>query len=375
MFYYLFNWINHKYTPPGGDLFRYLTVRSALAAITALALSLWSGPKIIARLKALQIGEQGKVEAPKQHLAKAGTPTMGGLIILISLVLPTLLWAELGNIFIILMLVATLLLGGVGFLDDYLKVVKKRKKGLVGKYKIAGQVSVGLILALTIMYSPGLFKYAGVDITTATTVPFFKNLVFEFGPILYVLFVIFVITATSNAVNLTDGLDGLSAGTVAIAFIPIGAIAYFSGNLQMSEYLNIPYLRGAGELTVFCAALAGASLGFLWYNAHPAQVFMGDTGSLALGGAMGTMMVLCKKEFVLPIVGGIFFLESISVIMQTGYFKFSRKMYGEGRRIFRMAPIHHHFELCGWAETKIVTRAYIAAIILAILALTTFKVR
>jgi phospho-N-acetylmuramoyl-pentapeptide-transferase len=206
-------------------------------------------------------------------------------------------------------------------------------------------------------------------------VPFFKNLVFQFGPILYVLFVIFVITATSNAVNLTDGLDGLSAGTVAIAFIPIAAIAYFSGNLQMSDYLNIPYLRGAGELTVFCSALVGAALGFLWYNAYPAQVFMGDTGSLALGGAMGTLMVLTKKEFVLPIVGGIFFLESISVILQTGWFKFTRKTQGEGRRIFRMAPLHHHFELCGWAESKIVTRAYIAAIILAILALATFKVR
>jgi len=375
VFYYLFNWINRTFSPPGGDLFRYLTFRSALAAFTALILSLWSGPKIIAWLKGMQIGEQGKVEAPKQHLAKAGTPTMGGLIILLATIGPTLIWAELGNLFVILILVATILLGGVGFLDDYLKVVKKKKKGLVGKYKIAGQVTVGLILAVTIMYSQSLFKYAGVDITTATTVPFLKNMVFEFGPILYVLFVIFVITATSNAVNLTDGLDGLSAGTVAIAFIPIGAIAYFSGNLQMSDYLNIPYLKGAGELTVFCAALVGATLGFLWYNAHPAQVFMGDTGSLALGGAMGALMILCKKEFVLPIVGGIFFLESVSVIMQTGYFKFSRKVYGEGRRIFRMAPLHHHFELCGWAESKIVTRAYITAIILALLALTTFKVR
>lgn len=375
MFYYLFNWINRAFTPPGGDLFRYLTFRSALAAMTALGLSLWSGPRIIARLKQLQIGEQGKVEAPKQHLAKAGTPTMGGLIILCSIVIPTLLWADLGNLFIVLIMAATLLLGGVGFLDDYLKVVKKKRKGLIGRYKILGQIAVGLIVAITILSSPALFKYAGVDIRTATTVPFFKDLVFEFGPVLYVIFVILVITATSNAVNLTDGLDGLSAGTVAIAFIPIGLIAYFSGNLQLSDYLNIPYLKGAGELTVFCSALVGASLGFLWYNAHPAQVFMGDTGSLALGGAMGTLMVLCKKEFVLPIVGGIFFLESISVIMQTGYFKLSRRMYGQGRRIFRMAPIHHHFELQGWAESKIVTRAYIAAIILAILALATFKVR
>jgi phospho-N-acetylmuramoyl-pentapeptide-transferase len=370
VFYYLFNWINKTFSPPGGDLIRYLTFRSALSAITALLISLLTGPMIIRKLKGLQIGEQGKVEAPKQHLLKAGTPTMGGLIILVACIVPTLLWAELGNMFIVLILVATILLGGVGFLDDYLKVVKKKKKGLVGKYKLVGQVLVGLIVGLVIMQSN---HYR--ELTTATTVPFVKNLVFEFGPYLYIPFVIFVITATSNAVNLTDGLDGLAAGTVAIAFIPIAAIAYFSGNLQLSEYLNIPYLRGAGELTVFCAALVGASLGFLWYNANPAQVFMGDTGSLALGGAMGTMMVLCKKEFVLPIVGGIFFAETISVLLQTGWFKTSRKLYGEGRRIFRMAPVHHHFELCGWAESKIVIRFYIIAIILAILALATFKVR
>ena len=372
MFYYLFNWINKTFLhPPGGDLIRYLTFRSALSALTALLISLLIGPKIINRLKELQIGDTGKTEAPKEHMLKAGTPTMGGLIILAACIIPTLLWADIGNMFIILIVLATVFLGAVGFLDDYLKVVKKKKKGLIGRYKIVGQVSVGLIVALAIMHSPNLYR----DIATATTMPFFKNLVFEFGPYLYIPFVIFVITATSNAVNLTDGLDGLAAGTVAIAFIPIAAIAYFSGNLQLSEYLNIPYLRGAGELTVFCAALVGASLGFLWYNAYPAQVIMGDTGALALGGAMGTMMVLCKKEFVLPIVGGLFFAETISVILQTTWFKLSRKLYGQGRRIFRMAPIHHHFQLLGWAESKIVIRAYIIAIILAILSLTTFKVR
>jgi len=378
VFYHLFNWINRTFQPPGGDLIRYLTFRSALAAFSALLVSLLIGPIIIRKLKALQIGEQGKVEAPKQHLQKAGTPTMGGLIILSACIGPTLLWADLTNSFIIIILLATILLGGVGFLDDYLKVVKKKRKGLVGKYKIVGQVIVGLIVSLGIIYFSDSYKNPtdpNLNISTATTVPFFKNLVFEFGKYLYIPFVIFVITATSNAVNLTDGLDGLSAGTVAIAFIPIAAIAYFSGNLQLSDYLNIPYLRGSGELTVFCAALVGASLGFLWYNAYPAQVFMGDTGSLALGGAMGTLMVLCKKEFVLPIVGGIFFAEAVSVILQTSWFKLSRKIYGEGRRIFRMAPLHHHFELCGWAESKIVIRFYIVAIILAILALTTFKVR
>jgi len=371
MLYYLFYWINRTFSPPGGELIRYITFRSAAAALSALAISLFVGPKIIKRLAALQISNLGKIEAPESHLAKAGTPMMGGLIILVASLAPTLLWADIGNMFVILIFLATLIMGGIGFLDDYLKIVKKKKKGLIARYKLMGQIGVGLMVGLVIMLSPHQFP----DIATATTMPFFKNLVFEFGKWFYIPFVIFVITATSNAVNLTDGLDGLAAGTVSIAFISIMAIAYFTGNLQLSEYLNIPYLKGAGELTVFCAALVGASLGFLWFNAYPAQVIMGDTGSLALGGAMGTMMVLVKKEFVLPIIGGIFFIESLSVISQTLYFKYSRKRFGEGRRIFKMAPIHHHFELLGWAEPKIVTRAYIIAILLAILTLATFKVR
>ncbi len=371
MLYYLWNWINHLFAPPGGELIRFITFRSAMAAVSALLISLFIGPKIIERLRKLSISEQGKVEAPKNHLSKAGTPMMGGLIILFACLGPTLLWADIGNLFIIVIFLATAIMGGIGFLDDYLKVVKKKKKGLIARYKLMGQIGVGLMVGLTIMLAPGHFP----DIATATTVPFFKNLVFEFGHVFYIPFVIIVITATSNAVNLTDGLDGLAAGTVSIAFIAVMLLAYFTGNLQMSEYLNIPYLRGAGELTVFCAALIGASLGFLWFNANPAQVFMGDTGSLALGAALGTMMVLIKKEFVLPIVGGIFFVESLSVIAQTLYFKYTRKRFGEGRRIFKMAPLHHHFELSGWAEPKIVTRAYIVAILLAILMLTTFKVR
>ena len=371
MLYYLFNWINRTFSPPGGELIRYITFRSAVAALSALAISFFIGPKIIAKLKSLQVSEQGKLEAPKSHLSKAGTPMMGGVIILIASLGPTLLWADIGNLFIILIFLATLIMGSIGFLDDYLKIVKKKKKGLIARYKLMGQIGVGLIVGLAIMLSPHQFP----DIATATTMPFFKNFVFDFGKWFYIPFVILVITATSNAVNLTDGLDGLAAGTVSIAFIGIMAIAYFTGNLQLSEYLNIPYLRGAGELTVFCAALVGASLGFLWFNAYPAQVFMGDTGSLALGGAMGTMMVLVKKEFILPIIGGIFFIESLSVISQTLYFKYTRKRYGEGKRIFKMAPLHHHFELIGWSEPKIVTRAYIVAILLAILTLATFKVR
>ncbi len=371
MLYYLFDWLNKQFSPPGGELIRFLTFRSAMAAISALLFSFFIGPKIIARLKRLQIAEQGKQEAPKQHLAKAGTPMMGGLIILAAALIPAILWGDIGNIYVILVLVSTIALGGIGFLDDYLKIVKKKRKGLIARWKLAGQVAVGLLVSICILLSPGTFG----DIASATTVPFFKNLVFDFGDILYIPFVIIVVTATSNAINLTDGLDGLAAGTTAIAFLAIMALAYFTGNLQISEYLNIPYLRGAGELTVFCAAIVGAALGFLWFNAYPAQVFMGDTGSLALGGAMGVTMILIKKEFVLPIIGGLFFIESMSVIAQTLYFKYTRKRFGEGRRIFRMAPIHHHFELIGWAEPKIVTRAYIIAILLAILTLTTFKVR
>ncbi|HYM21301.1 MAG TPA: phospho-N-acetylmuramoyl-pentapeptide-transferase [Candidatus Kapabacteria bacterium] len=374
MLYYLLSWINHLFAPqglPGGELIRFITFRSAAAAVSALAISLFIGPRIIERLRKLQVAEQGKTEAPKTHLSKAGTPMMGGLIILFAALAPTLLWADIGNLFIIVTFLATAALGAVGFLDDYLKVVKKKKKGLVARYKLMGQIAVGLMVGLSIMLAPGHFP----DITTATTMPFFKNLVFEFGNWLYIPFVIVVITATSNAVNITDGLDGLASGTVAIAFIAVMLLAYFTGNLSLSTYLNIPYLRGSGELTVFCAALIGAVLGFLWFNAHPAQVFMGDTGSLALGSALGTIMVLIKKEFVLPIVGGIFFLESLSVISQTLYFKYTRKRFGEGKRIFKMAPIHHHFELIGWPEEKIVTRAYIVAILLAILMLTTFKVR
>ncbi len=371
MLYYLFDWINKTFGPPGGELIKFITFRSAMAALSALAISIFIGPMIIARLKKMQIAEQGKAEAPKNHLSKAGTPMMGGLIILAATLGPTLLWGDIKNVFVILIFISMFVLGGIGFLDDYLKVVKKKKKGLIARWKLAGQVGVGLIVGGVILLSHSTFG----DVTSATTVPFFKNLVFDFGPYLYIPFVILVITATSNAVNLTDGLDGLAAGTVSIAFIAIMLLAYFTGNLQLSEYLNLPYLRGAGELTVFCAALIGASLGFLWFNAYPAQIFMGDTGSLALGGAMGTMMVLIKKEFVLPIVGGIFFIESLSVIAQTLYFKYTRKRFGEGRRILKMAPLHHHFELSGWAEPKIVIRAYIVAILLAILMLTTFKVR
>ncbi len=371
MLYSLFNFIEKLYAPPGFGLFRYITFRAAAAAVTALLISFIVGPIIIKKLKEHQIGETAKLEAPKNHLSKAGTPTMGGLIVLLSVLLPTLLWGDLKNLYIILIIVVTAGLGVVGFFDDYLKVVKKKPKGLIGKYKVVGQMVVGLILGSVLYFSPELKL---IDANTITTVPFFKNLEFDFS-YCYIPLVMFIIVGTSNAVNLTDGLDGLAIGIVGIVSLTLAILAYISGNIEFSRYLNIIYLRGNGELTIYCAALAGAALGFLWYNAYPAQVFMGDTGSLALGGALAAVCIMIKKELLLPILGGIFLAEALSVIIQKGYFKYTKRKYGAGQRVFRMAPLHHHFEMLGWSEPKIVTRFYIIAILLMILSLTTFKVR
>jgi phospho-N-acetylmuramoyl-pentapeptide-transferase len=338
MFYYLAEWLRRTFDTPGFGVFQYITFRAAAAAISALLISFFIGPKIIKALKANQIGEQAKAELQSvgQHSIKAGTPTMGGLIVLLALVVPTLLWANVSNMFIILVLLTTVWLGAVGFLDDYLKVVKKYPKGLIGKYKIVGQLTIGFILGGVIYFFPETFPGAFAEINTLTTVPFAKGINFDYG-IFYIPLIMFIVTATSNAVNLTDGLDGLSIGTVGIAVMTLGIFAYVSGHAEISEYLNIIQLKGSGELTVFAAALCGAALGFLWYNAYPAQIFMGDTGSLALGGAVGAMSILIKKEFLLPIVGGV--------------------------------------EKSGLHEAKIVNRFYIIAIMLAILALATFKVR
>ncbi len=374
MLTFFLDMLERMYHPPGFGVVRYITFRAAAAAITALVISFWLGPKIIRVLKARQIGEAAKLDAPKTHLTKAGTPTMGGLIVLTSVVVPTVLWGNIGNVYVVLVLFVTLALGAVGFLDDYLKVIKKKPKGLIGKYKIVGQVVVGLVVGGVIYFFPEWIDPDLWKINSSTTVPFFKNLEFDFGR-LYIPMVIFVITATSNAVNLTDGLDGLAIGTVGIVALTLGVISYISGNAVVSEYLTIPFLRGNGELAVYCAALAGAALGFLWFNAYPAQVFMGDTGSLALGGALGALCVLIKKELLLPTLGGVFLAETLSVIVQKTYFKFTKRKYGEGRRVFRMAPIHHHFEMLGWPEPKIVTRFYIVAVLLMILSLATFKVR
>ncbi|MBI1937099.1 MAG: phospho-N-acetylmuramoyl-pentapeptide-transferase [Ignavibacteriales bacterium] len=369
MFYYLFDYINETFNPPGFDLFRYLSFRSVLAAITALLISFYFGPKIIARLKRRQVDQPIREEGPQTHKKKAGTPTMGGLIILVSVVVPVLLWGDLKSVFILLVLFATVVLGLVGFLDDYLKVVKKLPKGLIARYKLLGQVFVGLVVGISIYYLPEFSQY-----NTQTTLPFFKNLNWDFA-YLYIPWVVFIITATSNAVNLTDGLDGLAIGTIIIVMLALAIISYITGNIIYADYLNIIYLPGSGELTVFIAALIGAGLGFLWFNFYPAQVFMGDTGSLALGGAFGVMMILIKKDLLIPILGGIYFAETLSVIIQRLYFKYTKKKYGEGRRVFKMAPIHHHFEQINWAEPKIVIRFYIITIILAIISLASFKVR
>ena len=376
MLYYLFEWIYKVFSPPGFGIFKYVTFRSAAAAITALLISFVVGPYFIKILKKRQIGEQAKTELQQvgTHSVKAGAPTMGGLIVLSALLLPTLLWADIGNMFVILIFVTTLWLGLVGFLDDYLKVVKKYHKGLIGKYKIVGQVTIGLILGSVIYFFPETFSSNFHKFNTLTTIPFAKHLNLDFG-LLYIPIIIFILTATSNAVNLTDGLDGLAIGTVGIAALALALITYVSGNAKFAEYLNIMHLSGSAELTIFASALVGAALGFLWYNAHPAQIFLGDTGSLALGGAIGGLCILVKKEFLLPILGGIFFAETLSVIIQVSYFKYTRKKYGEGRRIFKMSPLHHHFEKSGWHEAKIVIRFYIIAVMLAIITMTTFKVR
>ena len=369
MLYYLFDYINKIFSPPGFNVFRYLTFRSALAAFTALFLAFYLGPKIIKILKVKQIGETKKADGPKSHWSKAGTPTMGGIILILSIILPVLLWSDIKSIYIILILGGTVWLSGVGFLDDYLKVVKKLPNGLIARYKLLGQVTIGLIVGTVIYLSP---EFAGFN--TLTTVPFLKNVNLDLS-FLYIPVVVFIVTATSNAVNLTDGLDGLAIGTTTIVMLTLAVIAYVSGNAIYAKYLNIIYMPGAGELTVFISAIIGASLGFLWFNSYPAQVFMGDTGSLALGGAWGILSVLIKKELLIPILGGIFFMETMSVIIQRVYFKYTKKKYGEGRRVFKMAPIHHHFEMLGWPEPKIVTRFYIIAIILAIISLASFKIR
>jgi phospho-N-acetylmuramoyl-pentapeptide-transferase len=345
------------------NLFKYITVRSALAALLALLISFLLGPTMIEWLRAVKLGQKVREEGPQTHYVKAGTPTMGGLLMLVAIAVPVLLCGNFHNRQVWLALGTTLWLGGLGFLDDWLRVVKKFPKGLLGRYKLVGQFAIGAIVAACILVWPE--PGAG---PTMTHVPFMKEFYVDLG-ILFIPFVMLVITGTSNAVNLTDGLDGLASGLVAIAAIAFAGMCYLTGHLKFSEYLNTGYLPFAGELTVFCAAVLGAALGFLWYNCHPAEVFMGDTGSLALGGALGVVAVLIKREFWLVLVGGVFVAEALSVMLQVASFKLT------GKRILRMSPLHHHFELMGWAESRVVLRFYIAGALLALLSLSTFKVQ
>ncbi len=352
------------------NLFRYLTFRAAGAVVTSLVIAFFVGPSIIRWLTRLRVGQVVRELGPETHRGKAGTPTMGGLIILLAATLSTLLWADLTNWYTILALGSLLWMGGIGFLDDYLKVLRKHPKGLIGSYKMVGQAVFGLVLGTLLLRHP-----ISPLPSTSTGVPFFSGWEASFWAPAFVLFVIIVIAGTSNAVNLTDGLDGLAAGLTGIAAATFGVFAYVMGRVDMSRYLGLFYLPGSGELAVFALALAGGALGFLWFNAHPAEVFMGDTGSLALGGAIGVMSILLKSEFLLVIVGGVFVMEAVSVMLQRSWFKYTARKYGQGRRIFRMAPIHHHFEKLGWAETKVVVRFWILGVLFAMVAFSTLKIR
>ncbi len=364
------------------NLLNYITFRSAAAFMTSLVVTFIIGPLILARLRKLAVHQVVREGTPDSHLGKGTTPTMGGLILITAALVPTLLWGRLDNRYLLLALAVTVWMGAIGFLDDYLKLKQKREKkkneGLVERYKLAGQVACGIALGLYVWLQP-LSSLPGAS----TTVPFFKYLLIvpiaSWAAWLYVPFVTFIVTGTSNAVNFTDGLDGLATGLVAIALLTFGLFAYVHGRVDTSAYLQLFYLRGAGELTVYCAALVGACIGFLWYNAHPAQVFMGDTGSLALGGALGAIPILLKSEFLLAIVGAVFVAEMLSVIIQRSVFKYRRRRYGlefaQKNRVFRRAPLHHHFEMLGWPETQVVIRFWIVGILFAIVALSTLKLR
>jgi phospho-N-acetylmuramoyl-pentapeptide-transferase len=372
----------HWLAPLGKDfllfnLFNYIGFRAAGAVVTALLVSFLVGPSVIARLRARKIGQVIRAEGPASHQGKRGTPTMGGLIILLATIVPTLLWARLDNRMIVVAVLATLWMGAIGFLDDYLKIVQGKSRGLVAKWKLAGQCTFGLALGLYLLFFP-VVPVATIP-ATATTVPFFKYYVVWFAPVMFIPFVIFIITGASNAVNLTDGLDGLATGLTAIAAAAFAGFAYIFGRVDFTSYLNLFHLPGAGELAVFCAALMGGALGFLWFNAHPAEVFMGDTGSLAIGGAFGTVSILLKAEFLLALIGGVFVAEAISVLLQTGTYRYFRRTrgreYADAHKVFRMAPLHHHFEKLGWAETTVVTRFYILGVFCALVALATLKLR
>ncbi|MBI4710102.1 MAG: phospho-N-acetylmuramoyl-pentapeptide-transferase [Nitrospirae bacterium] len=344
------------------NLFRYITFRTTLCVITALCLSFILAPSVIGRLKKFSVTQYIRDDGPKSHITKTGTPTMGGILILSSIIISMLMWGDLKNKYVWIMLVTTAGFGLVGFADDYLKITRQNSKGLRAWYKFGAQIAIALAIGMILYHDPK------DPFASTLSIPFFKKWLIDMGWF-YIPFSVFVIVGSSNAVNLTDGIDGLAIGLIGIAALANGALVYISGHSGFAQYLHVLYLPGIGELTVFCGAMFGAALGFLWYNSYPAEVFMGDVGSLGLGGALGTLAVITKQEIVLALVGGIFVIEALSVILQVGSFKFT------GRRIFKMAPIHHHFELKGWPEPKVIVRFWIVGIILALLSLTTLKVR
>ena len=416
MFYYLFEYLENEFNMPGASVFQYISFRAAIAVLFALLISMVYGKKIIRILHKKQVGENVRDLGLEGQTQKQGTPTMGGLIILAAILIPTLLFAKLDNIYVILMLVTTVWLGFIGFIDDYIKVFKKEKAGLAGKFKILGQVSWGLAVGAILYFNDGVvIKEKVVDqqkivektaITenyglpaepaiwkesksTKTTIPFFKNNEFDYAILLsflgkgyekwaflvFIPIVMLIVTAVSNGANITDGLDGLTTGTSAIIGVTLGVFAYVSGNTFFADYLNIMYIPNSGELVIFISAFVGACVGFLWYNSFPAQVFMGDTGSLALGGIIAVFAIAIRKELLIPILCGIFLIENVSVMMQVGYFKYTKKKYGVGKRIFKMAPLHHHYQMLGLHESKIVTRFWIAGVMLAVLTIITLKLR
>jgi phospho-N-acetylmuramoyl-pentapeptide-transferase len=416
MLYHLFEYLEETYQLPGAGVFQYISFRASLAVIVSLIISLLFGKRLIDKLRDLQAAETIRTLGLDGEEAKRGTPTMGGLIILAAILIPTLLFAKLDNVYVLLMIFSTIWLGLIGFLDDYIKIYKKDKAGLAGRFKIIGQVGLGIIVALVLHFNDNVvvreqYKInavseapADVDVkningqlmyfkdikSSATTLPFIKEHEVDYSKFLFwmsdakankwawVVFMfiaVLVITAVSNGANLTDGIDGLAAGSSAIIGITLAVLAFVSGNLIFSDYLNIMFIPNQGELVIFAAAFTGACIGFLWYNSFPAQVFMGDTGSLALGGIIAVLALMIRKELVLPILCGIFLIENLSVMLQVSYFKYTKKKYGEGKRIFKMSPLHHHYQKLGYAEPKIVTRFWIVGIMLAIFTIITFKLR
>ncbi|TLU88578.1 MAG: phospho-N-acetylmuramoyl-pentapeptide-transferase [Chlorobium sp.] len=368
MLYYLLKYINNVFAPPGFGVVEYLTFRISAASITALLITLLAGPGFIRYLRSRFI-EPIKEEAPPEHKKKKSLPTMGGIMIIISFEISVLLWSKFSDPHVWLIMLAVFWMGCIGFIDDYSKVVMKIKGGLSARYKLAGQVSLGLIVGVYTWYDPAFSV-----LRSETAVPFFKHLVFDYG-YLYIPIVIFIITAVSNAVNLTDGLDGLASGTSAIVVFGLGGFAYLAGNAVYAAYLNIPFISGGGEIAVVCMALVMSCVGFLWFNTNPAEIIMGDTGSLAIGSAIAVIALLIKQELLLPVLAGVFVLETLSVSLQVLYFKFTRMRFGQGRRIFLMAPLHHHFQLKGWPEQKIVIRFWIMAILFLLASLMTLKLR